>query len=248
MRKASWLFLVLVALSASSCRKKTWAEFYQLDGQQSVLVARDGEGAYESEDMDRIIAALQAAPENARERDQAVALAAKLTAERDRLKAARAALQNTVVTGTSPTFVPSLPTPRNDPSPTENAPVEDAGTGPSTPQVGMTEAEFVAAFGKCFSSGPAVSTPDNKTAPSQKLNDDPKCRALHAPAEKAETEVLFVFAGGKLSGTRMMDIVDAGMTITKVPPKQTEPIVVDAGTVQYLEVPGMPSQPAPEKK
>lgn len=250
MRKASWVLVVLLALVASSCRKKTWSEYYQLDGQQSVLVARDGEGAYESPEMDKIITALNAAPENVKEHDQALALAARLSAARDRVKAERAAVKDTVVTGAPPVMPSTTDLPSTDtPPPPPTEPVADAvDAGPSFPAMGMSLETFTAAFGKCFTAGPAVTTQDGKPAASQQVKAEPDCFARYAAGEKATSEVLFVFANGKLTGTRITERTEKSETV-KVPAKQTEPIILDAGVVGVLAIPGMPTAaPEPEKK
>jgi hypothetical protein len=250
MRKASWVLVVLLSLVGSSCRKKTWAPYYQLDGQQSVLVARDGEGAYESPEMDTIITALNAAPENAKEREQALALATRLSAARDRVKAERAAVQDTVVVGAAPVMEQrrEVPTPKAPPPAPTQPTAEAIDAGPSYPAAGMSLEAFTTAFGTCFTAGPAVKTREGKSATSQQVKPEAACLSRYAAGEKATSEVLFLFADGKLVGTRITERTQKSETIT-VPPKQTEPIIIDAGVVGVLVIPGMPTAaPEPEPK
>ncbi|MFO0595804.1 MAG: hypothetical protein U0228_10880 [Myxococcaceae bacterium] len=229
--------LVLVFLASllwSGCRKHTWQPYYQLDGQQQVLVARDGDSGYLSDEMAEVIAALRAAPENTREHDQALALAARLEAERARVTAERKRDTPVAVVPTAAT-PPALDPPKPPPPPDEGV---DAATAPTEPFQGMTEEEFVKAFGACFSSGPADHGPDGGVATSQLVKNTPECRKRWGKPE-GETAWLFLKEGGLLGSrttvtTTTTVVVDAGP-----PPPPPAP---DPSKVIRL----MPGQPLPE--
>lgn len=254
MRNASLLVFVLLAVVSSSCRKKTYAAYYQLDGQQSVLVARDGDAAYESPEMEQIIAGLNAVPDDAREKEQAIALVTKLNAERARVKAARDAIVNTTTTGTSPAPTPSPAFPPGEtqlPPPTNNdAPAADADAGvvyPEKPVGGMSEADFVAAFGKCFGKGADSTTQDGQKATAQVLKSDSACVAKFAPGT-TNAEVVYLFVKDRLWGSRSTETRDAGSTTTRDPPTPPPPLVIDAGTVTGIYIPGTPTEPVEPPK
>jgi hypothetical protein len=81
--------VVLVA-SLSGCRKKSNPAFYQLESEQSVLLARDGDDAFASPELAAVLTKLEAFPEDALEKPRAEALVVKLKAGQARVKAERA--------------------------------------------------------------------------------------------------------------------------------------------------------------
>lgn len=224
--------LALVALPG--CKKKSWPTYYQLDGQQQVLLARDGEPAYLGEEMAGIIAALRAAPPDCREFEQATKLADKLAAEQARVKSAEDAKKAVVAKPPPP-----LPRPAVDPfKPLPPAPV-DAGVAvaalPDEPYAGMSEADFLKAFGKCFTPGPATSAPDGGAATTQLVKNDPACTKWGPPGN--ETSYVFVAKSG-LWGS----LTRPPPTLQKVPVPPEPPKLVaaaDAGE-RIITLPGAP--------
>lgn len=217
----------------SSCRKSTWTPYYALDGQQQVLLAREGDDGYLSPEMDGIIAGLRAAPENAREREQALKLADQLSAAQEKLRAQRAATAKV-----EPTPEPRRKWETEEPRPAPAAPTaqEDVDAGQLEPWAGMSEEEFIKLFGSCFSGGPASVGPDGGAATTRLVTADPACVARFGTAGK-ETEYLFLKDG--LWGSR-------SRTRTLVPPTEaqtpTAPRLItaaDAGE-RILTIPGAP--------
>lgn len=229
------VLVVGLGLASTGCRKQTWQPYYQLDGQQQVLVAREGDSAYLSDEMTDVIAGLKAAPENARERDQAFALASKLEAERARVKSEREGPANTpkpVETAVAPPVL-VLPKP-----PPEADPVDGGPAAPLEPVAGMSEDDFLKNFGACFSAGGAVPGPDGGAGSSQVVKDTPECRKRFGKPE-GTTSWLFVKEGG-LYGSRTqvttttVVVIDAG---PPPPPPERDP----SKTIRL-----MPGQPLPE--
>lgn len=227
------LLLCVMTGLLSGCRKKTSAEFYKLDGAQSVLIARDGDDAFVSPEMDTIIAGLQAVPEDSVEKPRAIELATKLASEKARVAAQR---------------VPkAAPPPQGDPfagrvfgAPTPVAPPPepepiDAGD-PDQPSAGMDEKTFERIFGTCFTKGPDTTAERGVPAKTKLLKSSPDCqKRLGTPG--ASTTYLFVDGGvwGTVVETRTP--VDAGPPVLiPGPPPAAAP---DAGE-PILTIPGAP--------
>lgn len=235
MSRLALTFLFLAgALVVSGC-KKQWAPFYQLDAEQQILVAREGEPGYLTEDMARIIAALEAVPANAREREQALALASKLKSEVARVKAeddaARAKKARPVVLPPAPVaFIPP---------PVVAAPPPDAGAALTEPYSGMTEAQFLAAFGtECFRAGPPENGPDGGPATTQLVLDRSKCIERFGTPGR-ETRYLFYKNGG-LWGSYARGPDRVITTVTDAGSFQGQPYTrADAGE-RILTIPGAP--------
>jgi hypothetical protein len=230
----AWLFVVATCvLSLAACRKQSSEAFHRLDAQQSVLISRDGDDAYVSSEMDAIIAGLNGVPDNALEKDRAVALAGKLRAEQRRVREER-----------TPPVVNATPQPPPEPLrnlfPPEPAapvaaqptPVEDAGP-PQDPWAGMEEKEFLALFGRCFSPGDSATAPDGGVAKTHVVRDQQDC-ARHA--QPGVTKTLFLFVDGKLWGTRGVTIIDAGPP----PPPVLKPVAAADAGERILTIPGAP--------
>jgi hypothetical protein len=90
-RPGRWgrLLLVLLFALTASCRQKSYTPFYDLEGRQARLVMH-GDDGYVSDELDPILAGLDAVPEGCPEKPRAVALSAELKAGRARVVAERA--------------------------------------------------------------------------------------------------------------------------------------------------------------
>lgn len=228
-------FLFLAgALVVSGC-KKQWEPYYQLNAEQQILVSRDGDPGYLSADMARIISALEAVPANAREREQALALAVKLKTEVSRVQAEDAALR---AEKAKPVVLPPAPVPLIPQVPPP-PPVDAGRAGPTEPYTGMTEAEFLAAFGtECFRAGPAEPGPDGGPTTTQVVLDRSKCIERFGTPGR-ETRYSFYKTGGLWgSYSRGPDrvvttVTDAGLVYGK--PSSA----ADAGE-RILTLPGAP--------
>lgn len=232
-------FVVVMALllaGFSACGKKTYKRFYELDARQSVLIASQGDSAYELPEMDDLIIDLEAVPENAREKDRAIALVTKLKAERARVKA-ETALAETPINPTSPT-PPSSPSTVDRPLASPR-PAGTVDAGPPEPYAGMSLDDFRAQFGACFQTVDPIAQPDGSKAAAELLLSSTECQArFHGAGDKT----FFLFKDDKLFATRSETlsrvILDAGV---KAPERPALPPGYDGGTVLY--VPGGPRPP-----
>jgi hypothetical protein len=226
MRVALLCCLGLAVLS-SSCRKKTYAEFYKLETEQSSLISRDGDDAYLSPEMETIIAGLNAVPDNAREYERARELSSKLQIEQQRMRAEREAA---VVKPTEVDTSPPVPMPAAVVVPVDAPVAAAADAGPSQPYGGMPEKDFVAAFGSCFRAGAAVPGEDGGAASTQVVIDRSDCTKRFGQAG-ATTSYIFGSANG-LQGKRT-EIVTETKTektvVTGTPPSPPAP--EGAGTI-----------------
>lgn len=228
-----WLLLAGSVLSLASCRKQSSEAFHRLDAEQSVLISRDGDDAYVSNEMDVIIAGLNGVPENALEKDRAVALSGKLRAEQRRVREERTPA---VVKAAPPQPAEPL---RNLSPPEPVAPVtpppppdEDAGP-PTAPFAGMEEKAFLALFGRCFSAGEATPGPDGRPAKTQVVVDGSDC--LKKFGRPGATRTLYVFVDGRFQLVRTQTLVDAGTPAA--PPRPAS--AADAGE-RVMTLPGAP--------
>ena len=232
------LVLALIALSVAGCRKKSSPEFFKFEADHSILVAREGEDAYVSPEMDVILAGLQAVPAEAIEKPRAETLAAKILAEKTRLTASR------VVKPTPPPVDPfagrltgtgSSPV---EPAP-DSTPETDAGDLPP-PSTGLDLATFLQRYGRCFTEGAPTQLPNGVAATTQVLKSGADCQKLGT----AGATTLYLFVDGKVWGkatqTETVVVVDAGPP----PAKPAPPPPPDAGEGEtMLQIQGAP-QPA----
>jgi hypothetical protein len=227
MRAAFLCGLMLVLLPG--CRKKTYPPFFSLDSQAAVLVAREGDDAYVSEDMDAILRGLDAVPEDAREKERAVALTVSFRAERARVQRERVVEPTAVAPVVQPpAFRPEL---RAESPSAEAVDAAVVDAGPPEPYAGMPLTAFLAYFGSCFSAGPDT-TLEGQSVSTQRLNEQPECQRRHG-ANGEQTS--YVFVDGKVWGKRSVRTVDAGTPRALSPTSNSE----DAA-IRILTVPGAP--------
>lgn len=226
------LLLCLVSVM-SGCRKKTSAEFYRLEGTQSVLLSSEGEDAYLSDEMAAVVAGLQALPEDVVEKPRATELAAKLVAARNRVAAKRAEQARPVPPPPNP--FADRPT-RVEPPPVAQEPAavpEPADAGEPEPFAGMPEATFTRLYGSCFSAGPNLEVSKGVPATSKVLLSSAACQKRHGnPA--GTLSYLFVDGGVWGSVTETLTVVDAGPAARSAPAPAP-----DAGE-PFLRIPGAP--------
>ena len=227
------LLCVLMCLF-SGCRKKSSPEFFKLDSDQSILVARDGDDAYVSDEMTAILTGLDAVGPDTLEKPRAEALAAKLRAEQHRVTVERTPVAR------PPEVDPwagrkSQLEPAAEPPPAVAEQIADAGEG--EPLAGMPEAEFLSRWGKCFARGPAEVLTDGGAASAQVLADSAACQKRHGTPGAATT---FLFTSAGFWGKRLtrVVVVDAG-------PPPTPVAAVDAGEAPP-PVRLLPGAPMPE--
>jgi len=223
MRVALLCCLGLAVLS-SSCRKKTYTEFYKLEAEQSSLISRDGDDAYLTPELEAVIAGLNAVPENAREYERARELSSKLQLEQQRVRAERTAevVKPAEVDTALPVPMPAAVVP-------VDAPVAAAvDAGPSQPYGGMSEKDFVAAFGTCFRAGAAVPGLDGGSASTQVVIDRSDCTTRFGQ-DGATTSYVFGSANG-LQGKRTQ-IVTVRKTETSVTTAPSPPTPEAAGSI-----------------
>lgn len=229
------IVLLCLLLALSGCRKKTSAEFYKLESNQSILIAQDGDDAYVSDEMAAIIAGLDAVPEDTIEKPRATALATSLRAEQ-----ARVALEKAPKPKEPPPPDPFAgrfqQTPTATPEPEAEVPgsvTTDAGGLELV--AGMDEKTFVGLFGKCFAPGPASKISDGGAATTQVVGSSEACVKKHG-TPGAVTSYLFTREGYWGKSEQRMVVVDAGMVFVPPPPPTTvrEPVLL------------MPGAPLPE--
>lgn len=234
MRSA--LLLCLLAGLLSGCPKKSSPEFYKLEADQSILVARDGDDAWVSPEMTGIVAGLTAIPDNAIEKPRAQALVAKIAAERARVTAERVEPpKGPQVDPFAGRLSPSGTTTEVEAvSPPPETTEGDAGAEPLAPWARMEEKRFVALFGKCFASGPAAVTSDGGAATTQVLATSADCQKRFG-APNGVTSFLFTDKGLSEKIVETTVVIDAGTVTT--PGRQ--PPTPDAGPPVLL-IPGAP--------
>ncbi|MFT3711745.1 MAG: hypothetical protein QM817_29250 [Archangium sp.] len=228
--------LVVCLLSAAlleGCRKKRWDTYYTLDAQQQIAIARDGDDAYVSDEMNGLIASLRGAPADSKEYAQAIALADKLAAEQQRVQSEIDAKKKVVVAAPPNPVAPPFPTVAAPaPPPT---PASDVDAGPEEPFFGMSEADFLKAFGSCFSKGPDTTGPDGGAASSQLAKNEPACARFNTP--NAETSYVFLKASG-LWGS----VTKTAPRVEKVntPPAPPQAVAAADAGERILTIPGAP--------
>lgn len=225
---------MVVVLGGAGCRKKTAPQFYDLESKYSVNVARDGEDAYSTPEMDAIVAGLSAIGDDTVEGPKAKKLLATISGERDRLKKEKAEAQKAIQTTVIPTL--TLESPKN--TGTASAPVVDAVDAgkPSEPYGNMSLTEFKAVFGLCMND---LGTIDLGSKPGKGQGftnqDSAQCKAqLHLDDA---TKVTYVFVDERLTERKVertvMTIIDAG---------RAAPVIEE----HKVEAPYVPGMPAPE--
>lgn len=240
MRRVAILLLGLLAVSG--CRKKSAPEFYALESNYSILVARDGDDAYASEDMDTVLTGLKAINPEAVEGPKAAELAAKIEAERQRVaREAKAAADALAAAGRPADFPPGASTSLFPPEPKtpEDAPPAAAAVdaGRRKPYGGMPLADFQKLYGDCFDTGPAMTLPNQPEGTSMVLRDDAACRAEFGAADP-DTKTYFVFVKDALVGQRSEKRTVKEIIKEPAPAAPAPAAAADAG--QYLLIPGAP--------
>jgi hypothetical protein len=215
------------------CRKKTAPQFYELESKYSVSLARDGDDAYATPEMDQLVTGLSAIGEDTVEGPKAKQLVETIERERERLRREKDEAQRAI----QPTVVPTLP-PEPVKNPGAGAGVPEAAVDagkPSEPYGNMPLAEFRALFGACMVE---VGSVDLTGKPGKGLGfttqDSAQCKSqLH---QDDATKVTYVFADERLTERKIertvQTIIDAGR-----PAPVPEANKADA--VPY--VPGMPT-------
>jgi hypothetical protein len=238
-------------LVVAGCRKKSAPEYYALESDYSILVAREGDDAYASEDMDTILARLRAIDPDALEGPKAAELAAKIEAERQRVAREtkeKEAADALAAVRRQAEFRPGVVTSaiQSEPQGPEGAlpaQVVDVDAGRRKPYGGMPRAEFEKLYGDCFDSGPAMTLPNQPEGSSMVLRDDAACRSEFGVADPA-TKTYFVFVKDALVGQRsetrtVKEVIKEPASAAPAPPASAGP--PDAG--QYLLIPGAPLPP-----
>lgn len=221
------LLCALEALLLSGCRKKTSPEFYQLESQHSVLVSREGDDAYGSDEMAAVISGLQAIPEDAVEKPRAAELATRLLALQARVKAERELAAKPRPAPVDP-FAGREPSPPPAPTPVEPEPEPqadqpDAGPPPVVqPWPGMDEKVFVERYGKCFAAGAKATLPDGQPATSYALNPSAACQKQFGGTD-SRVSYLFTPKGLWGKATETTSVVDAGTVLIPGPPQPPPP-------------------------
>lgn len=228
--RAALITCLLLSLTLSGCKKKSSAEFYRLESEHSVLLTREGDEAYASDEMDVVLAGLRAIPEDTLEKPRADALVATITTEQARVKAARPTAAVNAPDDVNARFeaIKAARVVETIQANEADAGAQDAG--PVEPTKGMSEADFLKAFGVCFTRGEPFALADGGTATTQLVRDDAKCQAQHG-TPGATTRWLFVSGG-----------LFAKLVETSSAKSSTSTTVIDAGTPKPPPAP----QPEPE--
>ncbi len=233
MRTPVVLLLLVPALMLTGCRKKSSPEFFKLESEHSILVARDGDDAWLSPQMDSVLSGLQAIPEDAVEKPRAQALATKILAEQARLKAEQVKPPPSAPVDPFAGRVLSAPPPPEQTP--ETAEEVDAGELADQPWPGMQEQVFVTRFGACFSPGPKAVLPDGRAASAFVLSASPACQKQFGAAG-AGVSYLFTDKGLWGKATETVVIPDAGPVL--VPAKPAPP--PEPAKPPIITIPGAP--------
>lgn len=252
--RRSLLGLLVAALAFGACKKKTAPEYYEYEATHSILLSREGDEAYGSEELAAVVRGLQAVSPDTVEGPKAKALLERIAAEARRVEAERraevAALEAEARAeggeGSSGGF---------EGGGEGAAPAQaDGGTadgGLPGPTLGMSEQDFVQAFGSCFAAGPELPVPDAGVASSQRLLADAACQKRFG---QPGVESLYYFLGTRLAGVRTrapdtVTYVDAGVPPPRPqPPHDPAPMQLMPGMPMpegYVPQPGSPGSEAP---
>lgn len=236
MRRIALRAALLGLIVAGCQRKKSHPEFYRLESTHAWLVASEGDSAYQSDEMAKVVSGLSAIPGDSTEGPKAAALKKLIEAEHRRIEAERAE-ETKVMANNAPQEAPALPT-----SEGKSPEAEELDAGPDKPWGGMAEEQFVARFGSCFSKAPPAAVPDAGVASVQQLKSTTDCQRRFGTPQ-ASTQYLFLDGG--MWGTKVELLAPAPRAAEKPPEKQPPP-PVDAGEPVLL-VPGAPMPEGYEK-
>jgi hypothetical protein len=234
-------------LLSAACSKKSAPEYFALKADYEILVAREGDDAFEAPEMERILSGLRAISDKSREYTDAQALVTTIEGEQRRVKQARAALEALVARQAQPPTPPSVGSPRVAPAP-EVEDTQPADAGQPLPTIGMSEQEFIELFGTCMEKAPPEPLPDGTLALAYRAK-----RACQARLGAPQGTLSFLFVNGKLQWTMVeMDAPrrDAGAPPRVEPEKPAPPApppAVDAGE-PILTIPGAPLPPGFERR
>lgn len=238
-RLALGLFVLVALMLAGGCRKKSAPQFYELESTSSILIAREGDDAWESDEMDRVLEGLKAIPTDALEADKVSELIKKIEGERARLKQERAS--DEADTKASEAKRPQLPRLIAD-VPEDAGSEGEVDAGPDLPYAEMPISLFNKRFGACMEPVVEGEQPNLGKVLLFTVRSTDDCRArFKVPAD---SKLTYVFKDGVLRGERTERRTDAGLYI---PPPPPPPPVEDAGPAQLqFVIPGTPApQPAP---
>lgn len=238
--RVALLACVLLCAALTGCKKKTATEFYRLEGEHSVLVTREGDAAYETTEMENIITGLRAIPADTVEKPRAEQLLGAIAAEQARVQREKAA----VVVAPPPSGTDDVNArfaaikAQRDAQQAAPEPVAAVDAGPQVPTEpykGMTEADFIKAFGACYERGAPVTIADGGLSTSMKLRADKKCQGQYG-TPGATTRWLFGHEGlyARLVETQSSQTttIDAGageQTTKPTPPPDPRPSLVIPG-------------------
>lgn len=231
--------LLMGLLAVSGCRKKTAPEYYELESSYSIMVARDGDDAYVSEEMGQVLAKLKQISPDTVEGPRAAGLVAKIEGERERVeREAKAAEEALAAAGrpaeppSGPSFSPTPTGPGDAPPAAADAGAADAGR--RKPWGGMSVAEFQRMYGDCFEAGADKALPGQAPGTAMKVKDDAACRAEFGSSDP-DTSIFYVFGKDGLAG-QLSEKRTVKETVTQTP----APTPADAGSSTFLLVPGAP--------
>lgn len=231
--RVALLACVLLCAALSGCKKKTAAEFYRLEGQHSVLVTRDGDLAYDAPEMETIIMGLRAIPSDTVEKPRAEQLLGVIAAEQARIARERAPNPNPPPTTDEVNARYAAIKAQRDAIvvPGDGGAIDvDAGAPELTePYKGMSEADFIKAFGTCYERGQPVVITDGGLSTSMRLKADANCQKKYG-TPGATTRWLFGHEG---------------LYVRLVESERREPIVVDAGAGEQTTKPTPPPEGRP---
>jgi hypothetical protein len=231
MRLLLWGMIALVALTATGCRKKSAPEYYRLESQVEVLSTRDGDDGWMSAEMEAVLQRLGGISPDAVEGPAAAALASRITGERTRIAAERAAAEADRLRPSAP--APSLDLGRR-PEPVAGTP-DEVDAGPLVPRGGMSLQEFLKAFGDCMDQVPPEDVAGLGKASAYSVRATTGCQdRFKVPNERSRR--LFFFVDDRLVAERTEDrtpapVVDAGRQAPSAPAAAPQP---------QMWMPGMP--------
>ncbi len=207
------LLVLCVIVFLAGCGKKTAKEFYPAKGRYDVLVAREGDDAWLTDEMDALSKVFAAIPPRAIESPQAQALVETIAKERARVTAERAEAARAAAEQPAPEApVFDAPAAAETVQPATPA-APGAAEEDDSPQGGMPLADFRSKYASCVVDKGLIEVNGAKS-PGFAVSDSPAClKQLKAPAGTT-----FFFTNERLAGrvvtsvTRTTVILDAGTT------------------------------------
>lgn len=218
------------------CKKPSGQAFYDFSAKFEVLLAREGDQAYVSDELSAILQGLESVPAEAAEKPQAQSLLARIDSERRRVQAEAAEARRLEEQAPPPAPPQYFAEARREEAPAAPARV-DAGPAGDPELTGNLDVKALqAAYGSCLGAGVTGLIPDDtRTGTAFPVSADPTCRKrMKLPVGP---EVTLFTADGKLLKATTVTTVQGPPVQVNVP-RDAGAVIPANSTVTY---PGAPT-------